>query len=102
MPEADLPQGWDWLHADGTRTEPPAELCRCAAACFGSPSGRLVLRHLQRLFADRRLPPSATDAELRHVEGQRSVVSHLLQLLERGRGAVAAADATMPAPKDLR
>ena len=42
------------------RLDPPAELCRCAAACFGSPSGRLVLRHLQRLFADRRLPPSAT------------------------------------------
>ena len=102
MPEADFPQGWDWLHADGARIEPPAELCRCAVACFGSPSGRLVLRHLQRLFADRRLAPSATDAELRHVEGQRSVVSHLLQLLERGRGAVAAADATMPAPKDLR
>ena len=102
MPEADLPQGWDWLHADGARIEPPAELCRCAVACFGSPSGRLVLRHLQRLFADRRLAPSATDAELRHVEGQRSVVSHLLQLLEHGRGVATAADATMPAPKDLR
>ena len=102
MPEADLPQGWDWLESDGARLDPPAELSRCAAACFGSPSGRLVLRHLQRLFADRRLPASATDAELRHVEGQRSVVSHLLQLLERGRGAVIAADATMPAPKDPR
>ena len=102
MPEADLPQGWDWLESDGARLDPPAELSRCAAACFGSPSGRLVLRHLQRLFADRRLPPSATDAELRHVEGQRSVVSHLLQLLERGRGAVTTADTTMPAPKDPR
>jgi hypothetical protein len=100
--EADLPQGWDWLEPDAARIEPPAELCRCAAACFGGPSGRLVLRHLQRLFADRRLPPSATDAELRHVEGQRSVVSHLLRLLERGRGAVTAADSTLPGPKDLR
>jgi hypothetical protein len=100
--EADLPQGWDWLESDAARIEPPAELCRCVAACFGGPSGRLLLRHLRRLFADRRLPPSATDAELRHVEGQRSVVSHLLQLLERGRGAVAAADLTLPGPKDLR
>jgi hypothetical protein len=30
------------------------------------------------------------------------VVAPPLQLLERGRGAVAAADSTLPGPKDLR
>ena len=62
------------------------ELCRHAAMCLGTRSGRLLLAHLQRSFLDRRVPPTASDAELRHAEGQRSVVHHLLQLAERGRG----------------
>ena len=104
MPEHEhaTTDGWDWLKPEGARIEPPAELCRAAAACLTGPNAGLLLRHLRCLFLDRRLPPSATDAELRHVEGQRSVVSHLLQLVDRGRGAASPPDATMPALRVLR
>jgi hypothetical protein len=75
--------GWAWFDLPAESGDMRDELCRSAVACLGSPHGRVLLRHLQQLFADRRLSPTASDAELRHVEGQRSVVSHLLQLAER-------------------
>ncbi|MEK0081726.1 hypothetical protein [Benzoatithermus flavus] len=78
--------GWAWLDAPAQGApDLPEEACRSAAACLGSAHGQVLLRHLRLLFLDRRVPPTASDAELRHVEGQRSVVSHLLQLLERGQ-----------------
>jgi hypothetical protein len=84
-------EGWAWFEAPAHGREPPDEVCHSAAVCLGGSHSRLLLRHLRQLFLDRRVPPAASDAELRHAEGQRSVVSHLLQLLERGRG-----DATAP------
>jgi hypothetical protein len=81
VPEADSLAGWSWLEAaaeDGDAT--PTDLCRAAAACLGSPDERLLVRHLRRLFLDRRLPPTASNAELRHLEGQRAAVDHLLRL----------------------
>ena len=85
MPERDLPAGWGWFEPLPSATSLPDELCRAAAACFTGHDGDTLLRHLQRAFLARRLPPTASDAELRHVEGQRSVVAHLLTLIERGR-----------------
>jgi len=84
MPESDLPAGWAWFDRSREAARVPDELCRDAAGCLDSRHGQALLRHLQQLFLDRRLPPTATDAELRHVEGQRSVVSHILRLVERG------------------
>ena len=80
--------GWAWLEATPAGADVAPELCRAAAACLGTPNGRLVLRHLRQSFLDRRLAPTASDAELRHVEGQRSVVAHLLRLIERGRDGI--------------
>src|SRR4051812_16417491 len=79
--------GWAWFDApESLPAEPSDDLCRSAAACLShSGHGRMVLHHLRRVFLDRRVPPTASDAEIRHVEGQRSVVAHLLQLVERGR-----------------
>ena len=85
-PEAP-PTGWDWFDGDPSYASASDDLCRQAAACLQTPSGQELLRHLQRAFLDRRVPPSASDAELRHTEGQRAVVGHLLRLLERGRRA---------------
>ena len=87
MPMLEPIEGWAWFEANGPHPDATDEICRSAALCLGSGHGRAVLRHLQHLFLDRRVPPTASDAELRHAEGQRSVVSHLLQLVERGRGA---------------
>jgi hypothetical protein len=86
VPPAEPLEGWAWLEAAGEAVDLPDEICRSAVACLGDDRGRILLRHLQRRFLDRRIPPTASDAELRHAEGQRSVVFHLLQLLERGRG----------------
>jgi hypothetical protein len=89
--------GWAWFDAPAAGLdEAPDEVCRSAAACLGTSHGRVVLRHLRRAFLDRRVPPTADDAELRHVEGQRSVVSHLLQLAERGHGGAAPSSTSCP------
>lgn len=93
--------GWAWFDAPAGPDNAPDEIRRSAAACLGGPHGRVLLRHLQQLFADRRLSPAASDAELRHVEGQRSVVSHLLQLAERGCGHTGALSPTPPRSRDL-
>jgi hypothetical protein len=94
--------GWAWLDAPAEPGDAAPDLCRAAAACLGTPDGRLLIRHLRRTFLDRRLPPTASDAELRHLEGQRSAVAHLLQLMERGRGSAPHQDATFPDTRDPR
>lgn len=94
--------GWGWLDAAPLGAAPAPELCRAAAACLTSPNGRNLLRHLRQSFLDRRLPPTATDAELRHVEGQRSVVAHLLRLTERGCDGAFLSDGTLPEPEAPR
>jgi hypothetical protein len=43
-----------------------------------------VLEHLRRTVLERRLPPTASDAELRHLEGQRYAVAHIIAMVERG------------------
>jgi hypothetical protein len=84
-------QGWAWFEAarpGGPPEEEAAEeLGGCFAACFGRPEGEVVLDHLRRLILDRRCPPGASDAELRHLEGQRFAVAYILQMVERGRAA---------------
>ncbi len=95
--------GWAWLEAatdEGGET--PPDLCRAAAACFGGPDGHLLTRHLRRLFLDRRLPPTASDAELRHLEGQRTAVAHLLLLADRGRRGPPEPLSTSPETRDPR
>ncbi len=77
--------GWAWFDAPDRPAEPDREVCRSFLACFAGANGEATLAHLRRVFLDQRLPPSATDAELRHVEGQRSVVAYVLALLERAR-----------------
>ncbi|MDX6748791.1 hypothetical protein SH611_03120 [Geminicoccaceae bacterium 1502E] len=78
------PAGWDWL---GAATGPAGDgtLERAFAACFSGADGRQALAHLRRVFLDRRLPPSASDAELRHAEGQRSVAAYIAAMVDRGR-----------------
>lgn len=99
MPEPEPLPGWDWLdRPESTAPEQPDELARSAAACLQSIHGQHLLRHLTRRFLDRRVPPTASGAELRHAEGQRSVVSHLIRLVERGRQAPLGQPAQEPEP----
>jgi hypothetical protein len=102
VPAPEPLEGWAWLEAPADSGAPAADLCRAATACFATPDGRLLVRHLRRVFLDRRLPATASDAELRHLEGQRSAVAHLLQLAERGRGPAPRQEPTLPDPREPR
>jgi hypothetical protein len=79
--------GWSWFEAAAAPVGEPSEsdLCRAYARCFAGPDGQAVMAHLTRSVLDRRLPPSASDAELRHLEGQRYAIAGLLAMIERGR-----------------
>lgn len=59
-----------------------------AARTFSTDAGGRVLAHLRRLTRDRVLGPEASDAQLRHVEGQRALIAHVEGLIERGRNPV--------------
>ncbi len=83
MPRDRKASGWSGLEPN-RRKAPPHELAEAFASCFTGPAGVLVLDYLRRTFLTRRVPPTAGDAVLRHVEGQRSVVAHIQSLVEQG------------------
>lgn len=75
---------WDELEAapqvpddDGT--------AQAFAQCFATPAGARVLAHLVKATRARVVPPTAADAVLRDLEGQRRLVDTILNLIERGR-----------------
>lgn len=72
--------GWAWFDAEAPSPTQDDELANAAAACFAGRHGAIVVQHLRSHFLDRRVPPSASDAELRHVEGQRAAIAYLLRL----------------------
>ncbi len=81
-----FPEGWAALDAAVTPEAGP-DLAAAAARCFATPEGARLLAHLRALTLDGALGPGASDAALRHREGQRALVLHLLALAARGRGA---------------
>ena len=89
-PAEDL-AGWDWFQSspiddgDGKNEEGALQLARAFARCFSSDDGRRVLAHLQSLTMERSLGPDSTDNLLRHLEGQRQLVSYMTKQVERGR-----------------
>lgn len=81
----DASAGWD-IFDDGMPTGVDTEnneISRAFARCFKGVDGDHVLKHLRQTILDRRLGPRASDSELRYVEGQRSVVAHILSMLAR-------------------
>ena len=80
--------GWRWFEAPATGhadVPPNAELAHAFARCFGSPEGETALRHLADMTLRRALGPDASDAQLRHLEGQRQLVAYVQALAARGR-----------------
>jgi hypothetical protein len=84
MPAEGAPSGWAWFATPVDGNPQELELCRAFAHCFAGADGRIVLDHLRRTVLERRLPPNASDAELRHLEGQRYAVAHIVGMAERG------------------
>jgi hypothetical protein len=84
---AERAPGWSWFEAAAELSDDPgeSELHRACARCFAGSDGQAVITYLTRSVLDRRLPPNATDAELRHLEGQRYAIACLLGMVERGR-----------------
>lgn len=62
------------------------ETARAYARTFAGPHGEAVLAHLRAATIGRRLGPEASEALLRHVEGQRALVAAIEALIVRGRG----------------
>lgn len=55
------------------------------ARCFARREGAVVLDYLRRTTLERALGPDASEAALRHLEGQRQLVARIAALIERGR-----------------
>ena len=55
------------------------------AKCFSTTDGKKVLDYLMKMTIDRYLGPDATNEELRHLEGQRQLVFHILSLIKKGK-----------------
>jgi len=78
--------GWDWFAAPAERPdEALVDTARAFARAFAGTDGGRVLAHLNRLTRERYLAPDASDAALRHLEGQRALVAHVAALIELGR-----------------
>lgn len=63
----------------------PDPMARRLARLFSHPDGPAVLDWLRGQTLNRALGPDASDAALRHLEGQRQLVRSLLGLIDRGR-----------------
>ena len=88
MPNREL--GWAWFEtsAPSIDNEPSPlddKLAHVFARCFRGEDGIKVLKHLKHITHSRIIGPTASDALLRHIEGQRQLVSHIISLVEHGR-----------------
>lgn len=80
MPEDSIELGWSWFAPEAPSVGRDDALSDAAIACFSGRNGELVFDHLRTLFLERRVAPHASDAELRHVEGQRAAIAYLFRL----------------------
>lgn len=58
---------------------------RACARLFATEDGQKVMAWLQMTTFQRAANASATEGQLRHMEGQRALVSTILRLIDRGR-----------------
>ena len=82
--------GWAWLDSPDDEAVPNSkrrdgELVKSVARCFADADGKRLLTYLQAITRNRCLGPDATDAALRHLEGQRQLVGHIEHLIEEGQ-----------------
>ncbi|MBF0269350.1 MAG: hypothetical protein HQL44_12245 [Alphaproteobacteria bacterium] len=61
------------------------DLARTFARTFRGDDGARALAHLKAVTLERHLGPESSIAQLRHLEGQRHLVNHILSLVRRGR-----------------
>jgi hypothetical protein len=83
--------GWGWFDPENTPSSTPTQnecsdetLPQIFAQTFRGPRGERVLSHLKSMTIERVNGPEASGATLRHLEGQRQLVSYILSLVKRG------------------
>lgn len=84
-------EGWEWFstsqtnQSEETETAANRELTVLFTRTFSRDDGARVLEHLKSMTKERTLGPEVSDAALRHLEGQRNLVSYIERLIARGR-----------------
>lgn len=83
------PEGWGSLedlgdHALSESLKRDKALVKSAARCFSGTDGERLSAYLYAITRDRCLGPDASDAMLRHLEGQRYLVAHIHRLIGEG------------------
>lgn len=89
-------KGWSWFDRDdGASSDEPNSidelptadhvLRKAYAQCFSTQDGERVLTHLRAITLDRAFGPAVSADTLRHIEGQRQLVSYIASLTQRGR-----------------
>lgn len=83
--------GWAWFDVAPQQTKDrkrpsgiTPDLLSSYARTFGSEAGCQVMRHLRSITVNRVIGPDASDALLRHLEGQRQLIHYIATLAERG------------------
>ena len=84
-----MDEGWAWFQdaapAADRGTADMADMARAFARLFSGRDGEAVLTHLRAMTGSRFLGPDASEAALRHLDGQRHLVAYIGALIERGR-----------------
>jgi hypothetical protein len=82
-----LATGEACIGIDGVQRSVQAErdLNKIAAQIFATPGGEQLLAWLKRITVNNVQGPAVSDAELRHIEGQRYVVALLQQRIQHGQ-----------------
>jgi len=81
-------QGWGWFEQTLNPQENadlPEDLPARFVRCFNDEDGEAVLKHLADMTLGRSLGANAHNGILRHLEGQRYLVSYIMGLVAQGR-----------------
>lgn len=87
MPQ-DKEQGWAWfdpLITDAQQSEKSEDIAGLFASCFSGINGEKCLNYLAQQTLSRALGPNVDDGVLRHLEGQRYMVSFIMGLVQQGQ-----------------
>jgi len=80
--------GWSWFEktiSHDMETETPEDIPAYFARCFSGADGEAALSHLAEMTLARPLGANAHNGILRHLEGQRYLVSYIIGLVRQGR-----------------